>query len=259
MDEHNPYRAPDSAVADPQAAPQNVRFAREPRSMSAARGLEWLREAWQLFKAQPLKFLAIMLLMLGVSLALAQIPYVGGVLQNLAWPVAAAVVVLVCESVRRRDEDAPIQAPLQAALTSLLLLAAISALIGLGLSVMVALPILGGETWIQLYTGNVPQAWQPPPKFWTAMGLIWLCSIPLLFASWFAPALIVLHKVSPFNAMALSLWACLRNLPAIIIYGLIVAVLMIPATLPMGLGWLLLGPVMMIGVYIPYRDIFFEA
>jgi uncharacterized membrane protein len=83
-----------------------------------------------------------------------------------------------------------------------------------------------------------------------------LLAVPLLMALWFAPALVALRNDEPLAAMKTSFGACLANFPPFVVYGLIGIALAIVASIPFGLGWLLLAPVGLASVYTSYRDIF---
>ena len=56
--------------------------------------------------------------------------------------------------------------------------------------------------------------------------------------------------------MAASFRGCLRNVVPFLLYGLIGFGLAIVASIPFGLGWLVLGPVTMATIYTSYCDIF---
>jgi len=81
-------------------------------------------------------------------------------------------------------------------------------------------------------------------------------TIPLLMALWFAPALVMLHGLGPLEAMKLSFVGCLRNMLPFLLYGLIALVLTVLAVIPVGLGLLVLGPMITASVYTAYKDIF---
>ncbi len=83
-----------------------------------------------------------------------------------------------------------------------------------------------------------------------------LLLFPLIMTIWFAPALVFFNNMSPVNALKASFNACLKNTLPFLVYGLIVMVLMFFAALPVGLGFLLLIPVLSGSVYVSYRDIF---
>jgi len=60
-------------------------------------------------------------------------------------------------------------------------------------------------------------------------------------------------------AIKQSFGACLKNIVPFLIYGVVAFVLSIVATIPFGLGWLVLGPVLAASVYTAYQDIFGDA
>ena len=81
--------------------------------------------------------------------------------------------------------------------------------------------------------------------------------IVMLMALLFAPALVVFEDVRPLEALKSSLIACLRNIRAVLLYGVLGLALMILGLIPFGLGLAVVGPVVTASVYAAYRDIFF--
>jgi uncharacterized membrane protein len=77
-----------------------------------------------------------------------------------------------------------------------------------------------------------------------------------LLAWWFAPALVTLNRAPPVEALKASFAASLANLGALTVFGLIGIGLAIVATLPMGLGWLVLAPVGVGAGYASWREVF---
>jgi uncharacterized membrane protein len=75
-------------------------------------------------------------------------------------------------------------------------------------------------------------------------------------AFWFAPALVVLRNVEPLAAIKASWSASWANVGPFLIYGLLWIVAAVVATIPFGLGWLLLIPLTVLGMYTAYQDIF---
>ncbi len=84
-------------------------------------------------------------------------------------------------------------------------------------------------------------------------------SVLLYMALWFAPALVALRGTAPVDAIKQSFFGCLKNVVPFLIYGIIMMVLSIVATIPLGLGWLVLGPVAIASVYVAYRDIYGDS
>jgi uncharacterized membrane protein len=83
--------------------------------------------------------------------------------------------------------------------------------------------------------------------------------VPISMATWFAPALVMLQDQSAPRAIGESFRGCLKNVVPFLIYGLIIFALSMIASIPFGLGWLVLMPVVLCSVYAAYRDIFFSA
>jgi uncharacterized membrane protein len=92
-----------------------------------------------------------------------------------------------------------------------------------------------------------------------AMLVMFALLLPLMMALWFAPALVVFHERGPVEAMKESFVGCLKNIVPFLVYGLVGLVFAILASIPVGLGWLLLGPVLIASLYASYRDIYLEA
>jgi uncharacterized membrane protein len=89
--------------------------------------------------------------------------------------------------------------------------------------------------------------------------LITALTIPVNMALWFAPALVLLRDQPASGALLQSFRACLKNLIPFLLYGFILFVLALLASIPAGLGWLVLGPVVIGSTYAAYRDIFLAS
>ena len=83
--------------------------------------------------------------------------------------------------------------------------------------------------------------------------------LPVLMAVWFAPALVVFHGRDAVQALKESFIGCLKNILPFFVYGLVMFVFGILASIPFGLGWLVLGPVLAASVYTSYKDIFIAS
>jgi len=138
---------------------------------------------------------------------------------------------------------------------SLLLVGVISLVVGVVITV-IALLVAGAGDLI-LNRGTVD-----PEMLATKMLLGFLVvlalMLPLVMATWFAAALIAFHEMGALEAMKSSFIACLKNFLPFLIYGLILLIPSLVATLPLGLGWLVLGPVVAASIYTAYRDIYFN-
>ncbi|HET8747557.1 MAG TPA: BPSS1780 family membrane protein, partial [Ramlibacter sp.] len=81
----------------------------------------------------------------------------------------------------------------------------------------------------------------------------------VLMAVWFAAPLVVFHERGAVDALKESFAGCLKNIVPFLVYGVIFFVLGIVASIPLALGWLVLGPMAAASIYTAYRDIYFTA
>jgi uncharacterized membrane protein len=93
-----------------------------------------------------------------------------------------------------------------------------------------------------------------------SLGVVGLIALALMLlvamAYWFAPALVVLNGEAPIAALRKSFAASMHNIGAFLLYGIIYIGLAIVASIPMGLGWLVLGPMVVGSCYAGWRTIF---
>lgn len=252
----NPYTAPTAAVRD-QREPHSGELILEGRKVPGANAWLWIRTGFSLFMQQPWMWIGLTLLALLILVALAIIPIVGQIGATFINPLLAGGMMLGCRAI---DEGEP--------LTAGHLFAGFRdhsgslAMIGLASFLYMLVLVLigmGGGLGVGLLFGGTGS--------YSAMGLSFVLfllvfiavSVPLYMAIWFAPALVVFHDLSALEAMKASFFGCLKNMWPFLWYGLIGLLLAIVASIPLGLGWLVLGPVLVGSIYAGYRDIYLRA
>lgn len=256
MAEINPYRAPQASVLEVPRTEANL--APEPNTVDIGRGLAWLHEGWKLFRQAPLVWIAICVLGMVAYMVLAFVPFIGQLASMLLSVLIAGGVMLGCRDLDK-GEDLVIGhavAAMQSHLGPLLTIGALY-LAGVFLAVL-TMGLLTGGTVISVVQGGI----QPGVAVTSILLYLLVAALillPLGMAIWFAPALATLHDMAPVQAMKSSLIGCLRNWLPFIVYGVIGFVLMILASIPFMLGWLVLLPVMAGSVYAAYKDIFLQA
>jgi uncharacterized membrane protein len=119
--------------------------------------------------------------------------------------------------------------------------------------------IVGAGTIFGMLRGDAAGAAAMGGSFVLAWLVAMALSIPIYMALWFAPALVVLRGLAPVAAVKESFVGCLKNVVPFLIYGIVLLVLGIVAAIPLGLGWLVLGPVAIASIYVSYRDIYGDA
>jgi uncharacterized membrane protein len=259
MSTPNPYAAPKAPVADEtQVLPGN--FTPGGRTRPAGSGWSWIAEGWRAFMKAPGVWIAITLVMLVISIAAQFIPFIGPIALTVLTPVFVGGVMLGC---RALDEGKELEfrhlfAGFQTQLGGLATLGAIYFGCVLAIGLLVAL--ISGASMFAMMSGGGAQNPAMVAGAMASMALAVLIGlalfVPVAMLLWFAPALVVLNQLSPVEALKQSWSGCLKNIVPYLVYGLVLLVLAIVATLPFGLGWLALGPVMAASIYTSYRDIY---
>lgn len=250
--------APESSSPEPAPFPLEAPpFDGSCRVAPAEAAVQWLRYGWDLFVRAPGPWLAMAVVFIVLLLVAAMVPLVGGMAAHLLMPLLTAGMLAAA---RRQDEGGPVE------LNDLfigfkrnssgLVLIGVFYMLGWG-GILIIGFILGGSAMMGGLVAGTPGG------FGFALGGLLLAlllglalSVPLLMAVWFAPPLVLFNNMEAIPALKASFHACLQNMLVFLVYGLIVTVLAFVAALPMGLGFLVLGPVLFASLYASYRDIF---
>ena len=261
MSTPNPYAAPRAPVADAADAARN--FLPSGRAVPAARGWSWLVDGWALFKSQPGAWIALVIVALLIFIAMALIPILGSLASMVLTPVILAGIFVAC-----REQDAGrgllvsnLFAGFRERFGALLSIGFIDLGVTVAVTLVAAL-VTGAGMW-SLLGGDIGVS---DPEAMAGMGLTLLLALlvmlalllPLFTALWFAPALALFHQQGPAEAMKNSFAACLKNVVPFLLYSVVLLLLSFVASIPFGLGWLVLGPVLAASLYTSYRDIFFD-
>jgi len=242
---------------------------RRANAVASGNGTAWWREGWRLFTASPGVWIAITVLYLIIMVMLSFVPVLGSLATTLLAPVFAGGVLTGC---RAQDRGGELRiehlfggfsdrlGPLMiVGLLYLIGTLAIVVVVGGLLFAAVGMTGIGA-----LLTGDPLQAGVAVlaalgigALFAVLLGL--LLGIPLLMAFWFAPALVALRNDEPLAATKASFDACLRNMLPMLVYSLLGLVFAIVASIPLGLGWLVLAPMFAASIYASYKDIFGAA
>jgi uncharacterized membrane protein len=257
MSEENPYQAPESNVE--QAV--EIGGLTEPQSVPAGRGVGWITDGFGLFKMAPGIWIANIVIFFVIVMVLSFIPIVSLVL-NLFMPVFTAGFMLGC---RDLDEGNDLQiSHLFAGFQN-----RTGALVAVGALYLVMIIIVMGVAFGGMFMAGGGTAMMENPEAMqngampTAMLLAVLIGtalmIPVVMAYWFAPALIVFNEeLGVIEAMKMSFMGCLKNIIPFLLYGIVAMVLAVVASIPLMLGWLVLGPMLIGSMYVAYKEIFTE-
>lgn len=254
----NPYAAPKAAVAD-ETVVNNADYVPGGRSVDAGRGWAWIAAAWDLFKRQPGMWIGIILVLFVIFLLAALIPFVGSLLMTLFGPVFAAGIVVGAKAL---DEGGTLEfGHLFAGFRS-----RTGTLIGVGALYLAASLVIMLVVGVMMGVGVAAMMGGGDPQQIGAMGMTMVLAmlvmfallLPVIMAVWFAAPLVMFHDNGTVDAMKASFFGCLKNIVPFLVYGVLMFVFAVLASIPIGLGWLVLGPVLAASVYTAYRDVYFK-
>jgi uncharacterized membrane protein len=241
-------------------APQAGYFHVEGRSVGGGRGWDWIVEGYALFRKQPGIWILATVVLGVLCIVISMIPLLGSLANALLFPIFGAGLMLGCKALDAGGtlELAHLFAGFKQRTGDLVLVGAFN-LFGWVVIAFAVFTVLGGGVFMAMMRGGAAGASISIASILIAMLLVAALSVPLYMATWFAPALIVLHEVAPLAALKASFYACLRNWIPFLVYGVVLLVLGIAAAIPFGLGFLVLIPVLVASVYSAYCDIFCAA
>jgi len=262
-DPRNPYAPPSTTVADRDERPgpdgSDGQFIPYGRSLPAGRGAAWIGDAWRLLRARPGLWAAALLLLLVAYMVLSMIPLVNFFVQLLA-PFAYAGIALAADQ-QRRTGTFDLKVLVGGFEKNPLSLLAVGGTVLLaGVVFLIVLVIfVGAEIFGMMRGGGTPD---PSVflnlKFWLAFLIGLALVLPVGFATYLAPQLIVLNDQPALTAMKMSLVGTAKNILPGLVFGLCTMALLIASMIPLLLGLLITIPIMVITNYTVYRDIFIE-
>ncbi|MEP7061843.1 MAG: BPSS1780 family membrane protein [Betaproteobacteria bacterium] len=237
------------------------------RDIETGRGVQWWSDGWRLFSQAPGTWIGIAVAWLLINVALSQAGTIGNIASMILTPILSGGVMLAAHA---QDRGAPLRFEGLfggfggGRLQPLLILG----LMNLALTLVVA-AIVAGAIVAVVGTAGLMQFLATDmldiaSVDLSTIALVVLALSPVLLigfaligmAFWFAPGLVTINHVAPGAALWLSFRANLTNIGAMLVYGLILVALALVATIPVGLGWIVLGPVMATSWYATWRDVF---
>ncbi len=232
----------------------------EPRVVDAARGVGWWSEAWTLFRRAPgMWILVVLVLIIGAALV-SLVPFLGGLAVALLTPVVLGGVLMAARKVEQggalafgdafagfREKFEPLLVLGGLTLAASIVIGIVVMIFGVGAFAGMAGGLASGRTGAIL--AGVGSA--------LVMLLVLLgLGLVLTMALWFAPSLVVFRGTPALQAVQASFAACLRNFLPMLVYSLLYLLAAVVASIPFGLGWLVLAPLVLLTMYTSYRDVF---
>ena len=210
-----------------------------------------------MFLANPGVWIGSTVLMLVMLLAISIVPFFGQIAAHLLVPLFGAGMIQICRhlSEDKQPEISDLFVGFRHNAGQLVMVGVFFAMGIFGIAFIAFLLVSGGVLG-GVVTGRVA-------GFGVALGgvmlaglIVMVLSVPVIMATWFAPALVFFHGMPPAAAMRASFDAGAKNWLAMVIFGIFLVVALFFAMLPVGIGLILLLPVFSGAVYASYRDIF---
>ena len=237
--------------------------------VEAGRGWSWLVEGWQLFIQAPGIWIVMLLIYVGISMVLMLIPFIGGIAQVLLSPVLIGGMlygaatqgrggVLEIAHLFRGFQDQERMGPL--------VMLGLFSVASYVLIVLVVVALFGGSMMMGMMMegagANLPP--EAAGGLFAGVGLVTVLLVLLIgtvvaMALFYAIPLVMLAGQNAWPAVQASLVGCWINMLPLLVFGLIYIVLAAVAMLPLGLGFLILGPVTACAAYASYREVFADT
>ncbi|MFC3094064.1 hypothetical protein DRW07_11325 [Alteromonas sediminis] len=230
------------------------------KARTMADALKWVSGGFALFKSDVGTWVKTIVVGFCIMIAMGMIPVLGSVASMLLTYVWIGGLMLGCHAVYE-GKSFDIKYLFAGFNTNLLKLVQLSVITGLA-SLFVMSLVFSPENYEAAL--NIEQLSQAEAEafmqdFLVKFLFVMLLMLPLIMASWFAPALIVFHNMSVFSAMRASIDACAKNVMPFLLYGLVTTAMYIAALIPLFLGLLVVLPVIVASIYMSYRDIFLTS
>ena len=252
-----------SSPAPPYDDPVPAALVMPGRRVRAAAGVDWVADAWRLFRKAVLMWIVFLVIYFLVNVGLGLVPWVGMWLGSLVAPLLMGGIALGCRSLETGGE-LEFEHLLAGFRRNTGPLFAIGVIYVVGELALIAIfALFAGTVFLTaLFRGDEAAILNALPEDLLRLALgglvVAALAIPLVAAYWFAPALAMLHGVPALPAMKASLMACLRNAVPMLVYGLVMLALLVPVVLTLGLGLIVWVPLLLATVYTSYRSIFTE-
>lgn len=228
--------------------------------VETGQGWNWYARGWEIFMKNPGIWIVLALILFVIYFVLNLIPLIGGLAAGL---LAPALFGGLLYGARELDHDRSLEIPhlfqafrdsdrtVPMVLLGLVPLAAglvmglVAVAFGVGVAGMAAVSGSGGATAGMAIGGGI---------IYFLMIVIMALVVGALMM--FAVPRVMFGHAEPIAAVTDSVKACIANIGAFVVFALLYVVFAVLATIPFGLGFLILMPVMAGAVYSANKEVF---
>ncbi|WMW81258.1 BPSS1780 family membrane protein [Undibacterium cyanobacteriorum] len=273
IDPNQSYSPPPSDLV-PSSSDEN--FIREGRAVPVGSSIAWLQSGFNTFKAAPGVWIGVLLINFVINFLVGLVPFVGSIVTYVLMPVFTAGFMMLCHAIYKKE--APSVDLMfagfknntgQLALVGLLWFVGIVVIVGALVAFFFAsigFAALGGLAksgdFSSLFMG------MGVGKIIGVVIVGMLMMLVLSAATYFAPVLVMNHKMDAIEAIKSSFSACLKNVLVFVVYFFVmVGAMIVFGVLAAMLGWIMilvmivgafvLWPTVVAAIYAAYRQIYF--
>jgi hypothetical protein len=203
------------------------------RSLNAAGGWQWLREALSLYRRQAFAFTALVLLYMMSLMLLTSVPFIGLALAAVLVPYGTVGLTLAGRAAERNIMPLPslliegFRVARQR--VPLFRLGAIHAALALLVSLVASLAAIDEQRKWETVDGKFDPASVLAHFPWDAFVLNTVLYVPVLMLTWFSPQLVAWHGQPVGKALFFSFVACWRNRWALLMLAVLLFLLSVGA------------------------------
>lgn len=230
----------------------------EPKHVQVERGVAWIGCGWKLFAKNPGMWLVLTVLLVVVFVLLAFLPFGGFVLTLFVPALAAGLLYGAAELDAGRTLELThlFQGFRDPAKRNALIVLGVVALAAGIASALISAAVMGVGMMTMDMGDPAYGMMNLGPRALIALLLALTVHLAATVLLYFAVPLVMFRAVPAAAAMQASVRACLRNILPLFVFSLIYTVLAVIASLPFGLGWLVLLPWSVGMFYCSYEDIY---
>lgn len=237
------------------------------QNVSMQHGWYWVQRAFYLFKAYPVMWVIFFIIYFAIMVPISNVPIIGSVVSSLLAPVFAAGMMLGCRAISQQQE-LEINHLFAGFKQNTAQLVTLGGLYMLGILIAAMLFMSAADpTTMDTIRERGELSPEAISGLMTPLLLAMLVLMPVLMAYWFAPALVALNNLPAMDALKLSLKACMSNMLAFLVYGLIFTAITFALMFLVGIlgklgivlivfAFMVILPLMMISIFTSYQDIF---
>jgi hypothetical protein len=234
------------------------------KELEAGVALDWYKKSWKIFQKNSALFVLQFFMFFMFQMAAQLLGPLSTLASNVLWCLFIAGLFYTCDKIGKGEEVSfsDFFKGFDKNTKPLVILGLyLSAILFVYIAFVIIMVILIGGLSILSYINNPQEIVDYLlSNFLISIFILTLVVlIPLtilLMASIFSPGLVFFENLKPLDAMKKSLIACVHNSMAFLMHGLWFFLFSILASIPLGLGFIILLPIVNLTIYFAYKDIF---